>query len=327
MSDLVIGIDGGNSKTDVVLATAAGDVLARVRGKGTRSYQDGMTVTIDNLSDLIRDVKSQAGLADEPVAAVAYFLANLDTPADEESARAVIDEHALTSRSIVHNDTFAILHAGAPDGWGVAVVCGAGINATGVHWDGRIARFLALGDMSGDWGGGEGVAMAGIGQAVRAGDGRGPATSLRERLAAHFDIPTVEDLAVALIENRISPHALHAAAPVVFAAAVDGDEVATSIVHRLADEIVVMVMALLRRLELVDDRVPIVLGGGTLQLGPAMLIDRINDGLAELAPKAYTQVLDVPPVAGAVLHAMAAVGADPAARERARGWFKDWSRD
>ena len=82
---------------------------------------------------------------------------------------------------------------------GDAVVCGAGINATGLHWDGRIARFLVLGDMSGDWGGGEGVAMAAIGQAVRAGDGRGPATSLRERLATHFDMATVEDLAVALI--------------------------------------------------------------------------------------------------------------------------------
>ena len=38
---------------------------------------------------------------------------------------------------VVGNDTFAVLRAGTERGWGVAVVCGAGINCVGVAPDGR----------------------------------------------------------------------------------------------------------------------------------------------------------------------------------------------
>ena len=55
---------------------------------------------------------------------------------------------------MVDNDTFAVLRAGTERGWGVAVVCGAGINCVGVSPDGRHARFPALGTITGDWGGG-----------------------------------------------------------------------------------------------------------------------------------------------------------------------------
>ena len=46
---------------------------------------------------------------------------------------------------VVDNDTFAVLRAGTERGWGVAVVCGSGINCVGVSADGRHARFPALG--------------------------------------------------------------------------------------------------------------------------------------------------------------------------------------
>jgi len=322
VSDYVVGIDGGNSKTDVVIATTDGDVLARVRGVGTRAYFEGMTTTVDNVTDLIVRAKSEAGLAkDADVAVAAYFLANLDTPADEAAFAAEIATKGNARLEVVHNDTFAILHAGAPDGWGIAVVCGAGINATGLHHDGRTARFLALGPMTGDWGGGEGVAMAGLGDAVRAGDGRGPQTLLRAAMADHFGMDP-EDVAMAVLDGRLNGDDLHAAAPVVFAAAVAGDAVATLIVDRLAEEITTMIVAHLRTLDLLAEETPVVLGGGTLQHGPAMLVDGINARLAVRAPYARTRILDVPPVTGAVLHALSLAGADSVARETVRDSFR-----
>ncbi|MDQ1715100.1 MAG: hypothetical protein QOC60_1045 [Frankiaceae bacterium] len=322
VSALVVGIDGGNSKTDVVLATTEGEILSTVRGVGTRAYFDGMTTTVDNVTDLIVRAKVEAGLAaDAEVAVAAYFLANLDTAADEAAFAAQISVKRNAMTEVVHNDTFAILHAGAPDGWGIAVVCGAGINATGLHPDGRIARFLALGEMTGDWGGGEGVAMAGLGDAVRAGDGRGPQTLLRTAVAEHFGMPA-EEVALAVLEGRLDGDDLHNAAPVVFAAAVAGDTVATAIVVRLAEEITTMIVAHLRTLDLLGQPVPVVLGGGTLQHGPAMLVDGINTRLATRAPLASTRILDVPPVTGAVLHALTLAGADGVARRRVRERFR-----
>ena len=84
------------------------------------------------------------------------------------------------------NDTFAVLRAGTAHGWGVAVVCGAGINCVGVARDGRQVRFPALGSITGDWGGGYDVGLAAVSAAARSEDGRGPRTSLEQRGAGAF---------------------------------------------------------------------------------------------------------------------------------------------
>ena len=94
----------------------------------------------------------------------------------------------LAGETLLFNDTFAALRAGTPDGWGVAVICGSGMNAVGRAPDGRVARFAGLGEIAGDRGGGSGLGMWGLGAAVRAVDGRGPATTLSALVPAHFGL-------------------------------------------------------------------------------------------------------------------------------------------
>src|SRR6478735_7838014 len=99
------------------------------------------------------------------------------------------------ARLRVGNDTFAVLRAGTESGWGVAITCGAGINCVGVGPDGRHVRFPALGEISGDWGGGYDVGLAGISAAARSEDGRGPATALERLVPEHFGLPAPSELA------------------------------------------------------------------------------------------------------------------------------------
>ena len=316
---VVVGVDGGNSKTDVVLAGVDGTVLAQVRGAGTRPHADGVPGTADSVAALLHRARREAGVAGPgPLAAGAFHWANLDLPHTEEEARAELAGRGLVERLVVRNDTFAVLKAGAPAGWGVAVVAGAGINACAVDPAGRTERFLALGELTGDFGGGASLAVAGIGAAVRAGDGRGPATVLRDVLPPVFALASVEAVAVAHLEGRLPNRRLLDAAPAVAAAAQDGDPVARGLLLRMADEIVTMCVALLRRLDLLGRDVPVVLGGGTLQHGPSFLLAAISAGLGERAPGAVARVLDVRPVAGPVLEALELVGAgaDAAARVR-----------
>lgn len=318
MADLVAGVDGGNSKTDLVLADTDGRLLAWVRGEGTRPHREGMAVTAERLADLMRRALEEAGRPAGPVAVGAYFLANVDVPEAEQAASRHLSGLGVAAQVIVRNDTLAILRAGAPEGWGVAVVSGAGINAVGVHPRGGSARFLSLGDITGDWGGGMGVARAGLGAAVRAGDGRGEATVLREILPVPFGLRTVEAVALAVSGGEIPVAELHGLAPLVFAAADDGDTVAREIVIRLGDEIVTMVTALLRRLRLLRTPTPVALGGGTLQNGHLLLHDHIRARLADRAPLAEPRVLDVQPVAGAVAEALTHAGATESAQRRIR---------
>jgi N-acetylglucosamine kinase-like BadF-type ATPase len=315
----VVAADGGNSKTDLVLASDRGDVLARIQGRGTRPHLDGMAATTRALAELVRRAVTEAGLpAGTPIAVGSFYLANVDLPEEEAAALAGLRRLAVAGRIEVRNDVFAVLRAGSSRGWGVAVVSGAGINAVGVHPDGREERFLALGDITGDWGGGYAVGLAGLGAAVRAGDGRGPATALRELLPARFGDPDPETMAVRLHREPDAERSLLALAPVVFGAASAGDAVARQIVERLADEVTNLAVTLLRRLELLRSNADVVLGGGTLQCRNDLLLDRISLQLGAAAPEVVVRVLDVAPVTGALARALELSGASVAAQDRAR---------
>lgn len=319
MPGLVVAADGGNSKTDLVLATVEGNVLAQVQAGGTRPHLVGMTRTADELAELVGQALEIAGLpAGAAIEAGAFFLANVDLPDDELEARAELERLGIARRVEVGNDVFAVLRAGSERDWGIAVVSGAGINAAGVDPSGRVARFLSLGTVTGDWGGGYAVAVSGLGAAVRAEDGRGPRTALTALIAAHFGTPDASSAAIAVHRKQLAEADVLGLAPIVFAAASDGDEVAGGIVARLADEVAHMAATLLRRLDLAESDADVVLGGGTLQSGNGLLLDRIHDQLRAAAPRASVRVLAVPPVAGALVDVLTMAGASGAAITAAR---------
>ena len=313
----VVAVDGGNSKTDVVVASTSGRLLARTRGPGVLSPLRDPAGWRDGLTSLVAEARRAAGVR-ATAACAAYFLANVDLPVERRIARRELGRAGQAEITVVGNDTLAVLRAGASRDWGVAVVAGAGINAVGVHPSGRTAGFLALGDYTGDSGGGIGLGIAALGAAVRARDGRGPATLLATSVPAAFGLRRPEQVAVAVHTGAISYDRLHVLAPVLFGTAADGDAVATGLVDAFADEVAVMATALIRRLRLTRSDVEVVLGGGTLQAGNGGWHDRVAAGITAVAPRARVAVLDAPPVLGAVVEALTTVGAPAAALRRVR---------
>src|SRR4029077_18003450 len=117
-----------------------------------------------------------------------YGLAGADTSADTRRLQADIEAEGLAAASMVVNDAFIPIRAGMDRTGGGALICGSGVNAAGIAPDGRTARLTALGDISGDWGGGHDIGTAALGAAVRARDGRGPRTTLETLVPARFGV-------------------------------------------------------------------------------------------------------------------------------------------
>ncbi|HEY3687623.1 MAG TPA: BadF/BadG/BcrA/BcrD ATPase family protein [Streptosporangiaceae bacterium] len=314
---LVVAVDGGNSKTDVWVADTDGTVLATVRGPGFRPYRDG-DGALDALTATLRRALDTAGSGDGPAGALVACLANVDLPEDETRTHAALVRLGLADRVEVHNDTFALLRAGAADGWGVAIVCGAGINCAGVAPDGREVRFPALGELTGDWGGGGQLAREALWSAVRAEDGRGPATALAAAVAAHFGCATATEVGVAMYRGALADERMHELPPLLMRLAGDGDAVARAVVERLAEEIAVLGTATLRRLGLLDVPAEVVLGGGVLTARDPGLLAAVERGYAASAPHARLVVVDVSPVLGAALRGLDLLNAAPSAHDRLR---------
>ena len=327
----VLAIDGGNSKTDVALVANDGTLLATVRGPGINPQDVGADQTALNLDTLVRQAADQAGLPSAPnrrawiARHTVACLANADLPEEEAELAAAVQAQAWSPTATVVNDTFAILRSGLTDTdqphWGVAVVCGAGINCVGVAPDGRVTRFLALGTIAGDWGGGYFLGLEVLWHAARAQDGRGRDTVLSGYVTSHFGVERVEQVTIGLHQGKIPHDDLISLAPVLLRAADEGDPVALSLVNRQADEISVMAITAMRRLDLTGLATPVILGGGVITARNPLLMASITRQLAEAAPRAQVRVIEVPPVVGAALLGLDHVNAPPDAESRLRAAY------
>ena len=143
------------------------------------------------------------------------------------------------------------------------MVCGTGMNCAAVGPDGRTVRFPALAELSGDFApGGAWLGVRALGLALRAGDGRGAATTLSERVPAHLGKPDAEAVLTGIYTGAIPYARLFELARVLLDAAADGDALAREAADILADEVVAFVRAAVVRLDLQDEAVEVVLGGG-----------------------------------------------------------------
>lgn len=310
-----LAVDGGNSKTDVLVCDTTGRILGRARGPGTNHQTaGGVDEAMRRLSGLVELAVAEAGR--EPLALAAVYLAGADLPAELAMLTEAVETARWAPKSIVDNDTLAMLRAGTESPDAVAVVCGAGINCVGTAADGRIVRFPALGVVSGDWGGGDGLGTRALWHAARAEDGRGPATALAAAVAAHFGFGAVADVSAAAHLDDAFAGRLGELCPVLFRIAAAGDEVARSVVVRQGEEIVALATAALRRLGLTD--APVVLGGGVLRTRDPLLFEVIRYRLRTKVPGARIALVTEPPVLGAAMHGLDALGAEPDAYRRLR---------
>ena len=256
-STALLAVDGGNSKTDVALLDVRGSVLAAVRGPGSSPHYARPRGLIAGRRRADRSACDDAGIRRgskqatdrSPNSGRGSWPAPIFPPRSAPCIARSTGWAAPPSNSVA-NDTFAILRAGADEGWGVAVVVGAGINCVGRSPDGRRARFAALGDITGDWGGGADIGMAALGAAVRAEDGRSGPTRLRRDVADHFQRRRATDVAIALHQDQFHEKRLRELAPIVVAAAEADDAAAIEILNRQADEVVSFVVAAIRRLRI-----------------------------------------------------------------------------
>ena len=317
----ILAVDGGGSKIDAVLLRKDGAVLGAARVPTTDFDQNGGDVHMGQVLDAVAAASVDAGLSADrmPVAQLGvYCLAGADFPVDDRRIDRWLRIREVTDERLVRNDTFAVLRAGTDRDWGVGVVCGYGINCSGVAPDGRITRFPAVGPISGDWGGGNDIGEAGLWHAIRSEDGRGPKTELQRTIPACLGYRRPFQVLTALHTGKLDIDRIAQLPPVVFETAARGDATARSIIDRQADEVVALATTAIRRLRMTRLDVDVVLGGGIFRTEDAAFFERIRDGVAQVAPAATMTVLSDPPVIGAAELGLDRVGATRAAHVRAR---------
>jgi N-acetylglucosamine kinase-like BadF-type ATPase len=320
---IVLAIDGGNIKTDVALVAGDGHLLSLIRGGTSSPHSLGFSQSVELLSNLVTaahaaGTSGRTGPAHPQIADIArVLLAGADLPEEVDDLQEGLGRLDWAPELVVENDTLALLRTGTDRGWGVAVVCGGGINAVGIAPDGRAARFPALGAITGDWGGGHDVGVAGLSAASRSADGRGPVTTLEHAVPEHFGLSTPFEVARAVHFREISLEELAQLSPVVYGQA-DVDETARKIVERVADEVAALARAALARLDLCDAGADVVIGGGLMRAAPPWMLERIEQLVTTTSANATLILAHEGPIVGATILGLDAIGAGADSISRAR---------
>ena len=310
---LVLAVDGGNSKTDVALATADGEILAQAQSGPFTPQTTGVGSAIDIVARSVGEIRARLGLAqDAPLARhLSAFVAGADLPQEEVALAEAFAARGWAETVEVGNDTFAMLRAGATRPWGVAVVCGAGTNCAGIAPDGRRARYPALGQLTGDWGGGRDLGTLAMYAAVRGEDGRGARTALTAAVAEHFGTESALDASLGFHLGSFADERIHELSPLLLRVAATGDAVALKYVERQAYEVVVWARVALDRLGLLGRETEVVLGGGVLRAAVPVLMDRIAEHARREIPAAVLVVPKRRPIHGSVLLGLDRLGHTP----------------
>src|SRR5262249_43297302 len=154
------------------------------------------------------------------------------------------------------------------DAAGIVIIAGTGSIVYGRNAAGEAARAGGWGHMIGDEGSGYWIGREALAAVMRAGDGRGPATDLTAEILSHFAGDDLSRLP-RIVYDRGTPRAAVAeVGPIVQRMADAGDAVATRILERAADELVLAAESVASRLEMRGDAFTFSLSGGAFRVVP-----------------------------------------------------------
>ena len=304
---LVLGVDGGGSKTHAMVAGERGEVLGFASSDRSNWEDTGLDGARIALEKAITGALAAAGVMAGELAASAFGLAGLDWDDDRPMLAALLDPLGLGGPRALDNDSFIALRAGTSQPFGVVVIAGTGTVAAGRDRAGRTFRTLGLGPMYGDFGSATDVAEEGIRAVADAWTGRGPATSLTELLPPLAGCASPRELLQRFSRNAIP---LPSAAPLVLREAAAGDEACRAIVVAAGTALGEAAALVARRLGLEREAFDMVMAGGLFRGRSRLLEATLAGVLRRVAPEAVPVRLACRPVVGAVIEALLLAGVE-----------------
>lgn len=298
MSKVILGIDGGGTKTHAVLVDLAGNVLAAAANGGANWERTGIAATQASLVEIVTRALASTGLADLEIVSSTFALAGIDWETDKELFHPTAAALRLTYKTSFINDSIAALFAGNPSGIGCVSIAG-----TGGKTSGRSATktFQTMGMDLGEGGGAGQLVSLALDYVARIHHGVESQSKLTELVLQEtgFTDETSFFKAVARDGLRLTEDL----APKIFDLACEGDAGSIAIVTTVANQHAADVSAMIEKVGLSGSQVHVIRAGGLHTAGSKTFDETFEKALKSKHPAAITQILDISPVYGAVVHA------------------------
>jgi glucosamine kinase len=306
MTFIVIGIDGGGSKTHAMVADEQGRVIAETVGPGSAVRPGQAEHSANVIAEVVRDALASCDMTHVMPRALCVGVAGAGRETERQELWQALVSRDLATELVIHSDYSIALDDAFGDGPGVLLISGTGSVAFGRGPAGATARCGGWGPVAGDEGSGAWIGRRALSVVTAAADGREPETALTGAILTAAQVNETTDL-IAWSANA-TPGSLATLAPVVMSVAEQGDLRANAIVSLAVEELVLHIRALARQL-FGDERasLPVAFSGGMLSRG-STLRKRLEHRLKSAVPGANIRTDPVVAARGAVRAALRIVG-------------------
>lgn len=304
MKQYIIGVDGGNTKTDYVLFDIDGNFIDGIRST-TCSHEapsvDGFDGAYHIMNDTIQILLEKHQLNIKDVVSGVFGLAGVDAPFQKKALEEVVKKIGFTRYQVV-NDGFLGIKAASKTGTGVCSINGTGTVNVGIDEDGKWMQIGGIGYVAGDEGGGSFLARAAVRIAFDACFRFGLKTMITEDVFSMYQIDTKYELSNAIVSQKIDTTYLVQS---LFKRANEGDVAAIQVLEKAGENMGRSIAGVITELH-IHEPIHIVLAGSVWAKATSKhMQNQFERTIVFLTHKSCEFILlKEPPVLGAVLWAL-----------------------
>ena len=300
----VLGIDAGGTKTHCVIADENENILAEGLAGASQHQLFGIRQTEKNLQLAVSAALKEADLTLQDLSYAVLGMSGADGEDDLALLNPAAEKVLPGVPFRVVHDAWVGMYSALKEPFGVVSICGTGAGHAGRNRQGDELTLRNLDYRLGNYGGGGDLVEKALHYAFRSDEGTYERSALEAAVPPIFGVSTMEDVCRLLKQNPLSDKERYQLPITVFQLANSGDSVCRMLIQDLGHEEGLYAAAVIRRLHMENEQVPVVLIGSLVHSDDPLLLDPFMDAVHTAAPAAYPVLPTRKPVTGAVRMAL-----------------------
>lgn len=298
-----VGVDGGGTKTELVMLSDQGEFIARTKVGSTNIQAVGADKVKQELLNGFQKILKKSNVDVKHVDQIFLGLAGAGRKSDQLEIKRLFDKTPYQGKIYVDSDAIIALAGAFGTRPGIILISGTGSICFGKNAQGQMVRSGGWGYLLGDEGSGYFIGSNAIVAALKDFDGRGERTRLLPEIVSYYQLKSIDEIIPLIYQNKITRVQIADLAPLVFRVAAEGDLIAEEIIKSTGKELGILARAVAVKLGFKGEEIKVALIGSIFKQKD-YLINHISKELFEISWNISIREPLFEPSVGAALMAM-----------------------
>lgn len=250
----VLAVEGGGTKTNSVIADENGKIIAKSTTGPSNFLIVGFEKACENIIQGLQDCINNSKINNSDIKVAMLGLTGAGRKLDQDNMRKAFKDYSVSkgftfNSIIVDSDARISLEAAFPNKPGMILISGTGSIMFGKDGQGNLYRVGGWGRILGDEGSGFYIGKKGLISSIKQIDGRGEKTLLFDLISEKYNLNSLETIIKSIYTDNFD---IAKIAPLVFEAAEKDDKIAKEILNEAADELLLHIETMIKKINFVD---------------------------------------------------------------------------